>query len=210
MNNKLIEKIKKMFALANCEGAAPGEADNAMRMANKLMEKHNLSSIDLHTKEELTIKFEDGTSSKWIQQLYHSVSKVYSCGFFVNGKENCLIVGTESDTITASIVIHGLIDSINRAGKGKGIAFKNGASLELVRQCDQIIRERNNSVEKVVGTGLILADVYDAKYNRVKDYMNKNLNLTTKASSMKTNEEGKAYGASLNPHARMSNRKALN
>ncbi|MBW1849370.1 MAG: DUF2786 domain-containing protein [Deltaproteobacteria bacterium] len=40
MNSKLIDKIKKMFALANDAGAAKGEAENAMRMANKMMERH--------------------------------------------------------------------------------------------------------------------------------------------------------------------------
>ena len=124
MDKKLIERIKKMFALANDKGAAEGEAENAMRMANKLMEKHNLSHIDLHNSEDITIKFEDGTKFNWKRQIYNAVAKVYSCGFFIQGQDQCLIVGTDSDTVTASIVIHGLIDSIDKAGKGKGIAFK--------------------------------------------------------------------------------------
>ncbi len=211
MENKLIEKIKKMFAMANHANSNPGEAENAMRMANKLMEKHNLSAMDLHNKEDITIKFEDGSRNNWVRHLYNAVAKVYSCGFFIQGSDQCLIVGTESDTVTASIVAHGLIDSINRAGKGNGIAFKNGASLELVRQCNEIIRARQKSTEVHEGTGLVLADVYDDKFARAQDFMNKNLNLSSgRRCNMKSNEAGRAYGASLNPNAHLSNKRALN
>ena len=65
MNDKIIERIKKMFALATNEGAAPGEAENAMRMANKLMEKYSLSALDLHTQEEITIKFGEKAHNTW-------------------------------------------------------------------------------------------------------------------------------------------------
>lgn len=212
MEERLIEKIKKLFALANNEGAAPNEAENALRMANKLMEKHNLSSIDLHNKEDLTIKFEDGTRDRWIRQIYLAVSKVYSCGFFRQGTENCLLVGTVSDATTASIVANGLIDNINRAGKGKGVDFKNGAMFEVIEQCDTIIQERDNNKEVIPGHGLVLADVYQAKLDRVQEYMDTNLNITfRKSASMRFSNEGREYGRTLNPHAQVGGgQKSLN
>jgi len=211
VNSKLIDKIKKMFALANDAGAAKGEAENAMRMANKMMERHNLTSMDLHNKEDITIKFEDGSRYNWIKHLYMAVAEVYSCGFFTQGSDQCLIVGAESDAVTASIVTHGLIDSINKQGKGQGIAFKNGAMFEIARQCREIIRARKDSTEIAPSTGLVLADIYATKHQRSLDFMDKNLNLKQgRRTKMNSNEAGRAYGASLNPHAHLSNKKALN
>lgn len=212
MEERLIEKIKKLFALANNEGAAPNEAENALRMANKLMEKHNLSSIDLHNKEDLTIKFEDGTRNQWARQIYASVAKVYSCGCFRQGSEQMLLVGTVSDTMTASIVANGLIDNINRAGKGKGVAFKNGAMFEVLGQCERIIQERADNREVIPGHGLVLADVYKSKADRVREYMDTNLNLSTsRASRLNSSDEGREYGRTLNPHAQVGGgQKSLN
>ena len=211
MDKKLIERIKKMFALANCEGAAEGEAENAMRMANKLMEKYNLSSIDLHNSEDITIKFEDGTRWNWKRQIFNAIAELYSCECFREGSEQMLIVGTESDSVTASIVIHGLIDSIEKAGIGKGTAFRNGAALSIVAQCNDIIKERRQSTEKVAGTGLVLADVYDAKLDRARDFMYSNIKgLKSSSVRMNSSKEGVEFGRTLNPHARVSNKKALN
>lgn len=43
MEDKIINRIKKMLALANDAAAAEGERDNAMRMAYNLLAKHNLT-----------------------------------------------------------------------------------------------------------------------------------------------------------------------
>jgi hypothetical protein len=42
------DKIRKLLALANDEGAADNEAETAMRQANKLMKKHNIDLAALH------------------------------------------------------------------------------------------------------------------------------------------------------------------
>ena len=170
MDKKIIERIKKMFTLANDKGASLGEAENAFRMANKLMEKHNLSSMDLHNKEDLIFKFEDGSIHSWVNTLYSSISELYSCYTFRQGKHQRLIIGTESDCTTVSIIVHGLIDSIKNAGKNKGIAFKNGASFEIADQCNTIIEERRENTEIHAGSGLVLADIYDSKFSRSEEF----------------------------------------
>lgn len=43
----MLEKIKKLLALAQDPAAEPGERDNAARMAAKLMAKHEISQADL-------------------------------------------------------------------------------------------------------------------------------------------------------------------
>ena len=210
MNEKIINKIKKMFALANDEGAAQGEAENAMRMANKLMEKHMLTSIDLHTSEEMSITFLDAHRYVWARHLYNAICPVYSCSMFLQGKKYVL-VGTESDMVTTGIVVDGLIKNIKRASKGQNVTFSNGAVLEIARQCREIIANRKTDVTPIVGTGLVLADVYDTKMDKVLDFMNDKFNLTSgKSTRMNSSNAGREYGSTLNPHANLSNKRALN
>ena len=210
MNDKIIERIKKMFALANDAGAAAGEAENAMRMANNLMERHALSAIDLHTNEQMRVKFEPYFRYNWSKQVYNSVSELYNCKFFSHGTKNNIIVGAKSDTITASIIINALIENIGNAGKGEGIEFKNGAALEIVRQCREILEARKSNTETVVGTGLVLCDIFNAKLKKAQDFLDEEFNITSKRIRMDSNDKGRAYGATLSPNAHISNRRALN
>ncbi len=210
MNDKIIERIKKMFALATNEGAAPGEAENAMRMANKLMEKYSLSALDLHTQEEITIKFGEKAHNIWKRFIYNSVAKVYGCVVFFDNKKPT-IVGTLSDATTAKIVAESLISSIER--KGKGVPFCNGAADEIVKQCDQIIADRKKDFEKIPGTELVLADIYDSKIAKADAAMRDMINVkTSKVTTNGLSDAGREYGKTLNPHARVngSGQKALN
>lgn len=43
--NEAIEKINKLFNLANNSGATEGEKQNALEMANKLAKKYNIEEI---------------------------------------------------------------------------------------------------------------------------------------------------------------------
>lgn len=211
MDDKIINRIKKMFALANNEGAAKGEAENAMRMANKLMEKYELRNIDLHTNDTFTIEMVDASRNVWVRHLYHAVAPVYSCQMFNYGKNFYTLVGTESNLVTACIVIDGLVKNIKRASKGKDVRFANGAMLEVAKQCREIIANRRVETEKVPGTELSLVDIYDEKARLLQEFMDEKFNLTKgKRSNMSASSEGRAYGKGLNPHANLSNRRALN
>ncbi len=51
-NEKVLDKVRKLLALANNEAASEGERDNAMRMAHKLLTMHQLemADVDAHTR----------------------------------------------------------------------------------------------------------------------------------------------------------------
>jgi len=210
MEQKIIERIKKMFALANDKGAAKGEADNAMRMATKLLERHNLSMIDLHVTDDISIKFEEGAINPWIRQVYSVVSRLYGCTYFYSSQQKTnYIVGTESDRVTASLVIQYLVEDIKKAGKGQGIDFKNGASLELAKTCHILMTERADSLE-TTETGLALVDIYRTKIDLAQAYMDEKLNLGKgRKANMRSSEAGRSFGRGLSPNARMSNKVAI-
>lgn len=53
--NPILEKVKKLLALAGNAGATEGERDNALRMAHGLLAKHNLDMADLVSKKVVRI-----------------------------------------------------------------------------------------------------------------------------------------------------------
>ena len=51
--NPIIEKIKKLLALAADSGATEGERDNAIRMAHGLLAKHNLDMAQVTASQQI-------------------------------------------------------------------------------------------------------------------------------------------------------------
>ena len=50
---KILDKVKKLLAVANNEAATEGERDNALRMAHNMLAKHNLAMADLDEHNKL-------------------------------------------------------------------------------------------------------------------------------------------------------------
>lgn len=216
MNDKIIEKIKKLFALANNEGATLNEAENAMRMARKLLDKHNLSMGDLaDLKEEVSVEFRNAQDVPWMRSLIHAISTLYNCKYFVSrnfGSEpKHIIIGTESNRITSGLIINRLEYLIKKEGKGKGAAFRNGAAVGVWTTVQAIQKERREE-EAVVGTGLMLIDVDKKQMGAADDFLKgMGLNLTKSKSKTKMSSDGYQYGKGLSVNPQMGGkRKALN
>jgi hypothetical protein len=88
-NKKVIDKIRKLLAMANCAGS-PKEAVVAAKMARSLMDKHQIEESDIGEKTSF------GTSSNstakarwpvWIQSIALIVAKWNDC---VCGLVGCL------------------------------------------------------------------------------------------------------------------------
>lgn len=210
MSKRIIDKIRKLFVLANNAGAADNEAETAMRMANKMLEMHNLEMTDLETSEAVGMKFESGDTSPWVRIVYSAVCEVYGCDYFYNPSDKMhFIVGVEADRVTASIVIQYLLADIRKAGKGDRVSFKNGAALELAKTCQRVLSERVQD-NQYTGTGIALVEVYATKIEKAREHINANLTLThSKRKPINTSQRGREFGKGLSPSARLSNKRAL-
>lgn len=74
--DRILERVRKMLALANDEAATEGERDNALRMAHNLLMKHQLSMEDVENhakdKDDPRGHFKgDGWSMPWCLQGAH-------------------------------------------------------------------------------------------------------------------------------------------
>lgn len=88
--NNIIEKVEKLLNLANNPSASQGEIENATKMANKLMMKHQLSSNDLLlgysevSKETLECFPKKSEYKEWLWDLMDAIAKGNMCTTFAN------------------------------------------------------------------------------------------------------------------------------
>lgn len=207
--NKIIEKVKKLFALAANEGSQGAEADNALRMANKLLEKHAIEKHQLHEKETTFANFKDyPISNKWVSGLCSTICKLYNCRviYDYNWKPaKTIIIGTESNRMTAIIVIEQLMAQIKKDTKGENAAFKNGAVIGLQKVVNQIIKDRQEEqAEAIPGTGIMVVDLFRQDKQDANNFVKDNFSNLTTSKGGRGSAAGAEYGSGLNPGARVT------
>lgn len=89
-NIKIVDKIKKLLALATSDN--PGEAENALLMARKLMARHKLTDKDIADKRPnklVQVVYEDNTFSPkrnpWLIDLAHVIGDNHCCAACMTG-----------------------------------------------------------------------------------------------------------------------------
>ncbi|WP_145248150.1 DUF2786 domain-containing protein [Pseudomonas oryzihabitans] len=79
---KILERVAKCFALAKDAGAAPNEAEIALRQARKLMQQHNLMDVDVQAVLASEAVVATGTRkapAHWLHQLALVCAQAFDC-----------------------------------------------------------------------------------------------------------------------------------
>jgi hypothetical protein len=131
----VLTKVRKLLKLAADQAATEGERDNAMRMAHKLLAKHNLDMVDVdkHIRKEGRSKEELQTfGMKWCRDVAKAMGELFFCKYFYGEKLNAtklqhFFVGKESNAVTASLMTEYVIASILKECRSK---YKHNLSPE--------------------------------------------------------------------------------
>ena len=207
--NRIIEKIRKLFALAANDGATGAESENAMRMANALLSKHSLEMSQLtgHDETVFCTFAEYNLKTPGNMSIISAVCKLYNCRivFDYNWPEpKSLIIGTGANRMTTTIVIDQLIDQVKKECKGKSAAFKQGAGMGLHDVVNKILDERRaDKTEILPGTGIMVLDQMQQQKAAADAFVDENFKGLTRTKRKSSNAEGRAYGNGLNPGARV-------
>ena len=200
MDEKILNRIKKLFALAG-NNSNEHEAGQAMIMARKLLDKHNLAVTDLNdNKEDVLITFCKDVNMPYVRYIFNSIADLYDCQYILS-KPHHLLIGTESNRITAKIVIDFVLETIRTESRGLGNGYRNAAALGVQSQVRAILEERNKSnVEVIPGTGLVPVDIARKAKQDINDWLKGNMpNLSTrKANATSYDANGRALGANMN------------
>lgn len=225
---RIIDRIRKMLALANDLAATEGERDNALRMAYATMAKYNIDMAKVEAsgqKEEARINFNaDGWSWLWAKQTRMIVADLFFCKYYVgrtiNGTQcDHHFVGRESNAMTAAVMSDWIVNSILKEGRAiykqntaPGTrAFAIGAMHKLGERINQIKRERAAEMEREsTGTSLVLQNHYDAEKAANERFLAETVSLKTSRSSGRAVKDaeayyaGQAFGAKINLSAQVS------
>lgn len=134
MNEKLLNRIKKLLALSN--SSYEGEADTALKMAYDLMNQNDISleDIKVHSKDETLGKLGSGVLDeeekqyrKWEVSLLNAIAKMFDCQVLRTThnsryykKSSLTIVGRESNRITTKLMYDWIRDKTLKESRSVG------------------------------------------------------------------------------------------
>lgn len=134
---RIINRIKKLMALAGDPAASDGERDNALRMAYATMAKYNLQQADVEGKpvgpQEARAEHRcEAYGRPWAMTLANQIGKLFFCNMYYHRsmkKDHVwfCFVGKESNAESAAEVAQALIASIFAEAKRKMRAHGDGA-----------------------------------------------------------------------------------
>jgi len=214
---RVLNKIQKLLALANDLRGNETERDTALRQAYALMAKHNIELADMEAHgrkiEEERINFtNDSWSWTWARQTSMIVAELFFCKYYTSYKINgtqCRhhFVGRESNAMTAAAMANWIVNAILKEGRkiykqntAPGTrAFAIGAMQKLNERVKQIIAQTQH--EATPGNALVLANLYITEADANEELMPENLR-TRKARrtsvDMNAYARGQAFGAGIN------------
>lgn len=210
-DHKVLEKVRKLLAMANHENANENERDTAMRQAHALLTKHGLDmvSVENHVKEKIDPRGEfihEDWSIPWTRGVRSAIARLFMCAYYHGDRINSTrqkhhFVGRESNAVTAEYMSVFVVGSILKEGRtryGHNLsaetrAFGEGAASRLHQRVKQLIEAKVQEVQVSDGKGLALIDLRQAEdegnIDFVKDWK------IGKSVARNTNVDAKAYRA---------------
>lgn len=170
IDDKTLERVKKMINLGNNEGATEAERATALRMAYNILAKHNLSLADLpddapteaRERQDVVI-----SADRWSRNLASAVSKLFFCKYFfgrtnVSGKDLHCFVGLQSNAITARYMTEYLVKSIKReataryksATSPQGRSFCVGTVAAIAERVNEMLTTESAEVSSSTSVAL--------------------------------------------------------
>src|SRR5687768_7100621 len=207
VQERVIEKVRKMLAIANDRGASEGERDNAMRMAHSYLVKFNLSMDSIENTDRDRVKEEDTLrqANDWSRACMNAISDLFFCKFFfmhdkINQVDRNFFIGKKSNAMTAKELSLFVVRSINKeANKTRkslkadskfSRSFCEGATMKIIERCLKLKEEaikadsKDNSTTST-GTNLVLASFYEQELEQNLKFISDNMKLNLKSTPLK-------------------------
>lgn len=116
---KVIEKIRKLLAMTEENGASENEAMIAALKAQKLMAEYNLTVADVADEHEeksdiVEVPVDAGTKYKWKYRLANIIAVNFCCKVYILNKSNVVFYGYKNHADVASEVFRFLFNTGNK------------------------------------------------------------------------------------------------
>ncbi len=163
---RLLERVRKLFAMAQQSDASPHEAEIALRRCQSLMSKYGINEADLHTSEFGSAEFTKGrTIPSHVKFLASAVAKLHDV-LFVRGENGFAeFRGFDVDAKVARLTLEYLIEAVERAlanrkragdfpaGRSAAYDYRLGFSTQVNERVRAIVKERKAAEQATAGSG---------------------------------------------------------
>lgn len=224
--DRVVERVRKMLALANDAGASEGERDNAMRMAHATLAKHNLSMSEVDKKKDDRGHIVGQYYGRpWARALSSIIADLFFCRYvFIPASKakdvRHMFIGRESNAVTAQMMAQYLVDSIHREGRRRQRqAGQNNnwfrvfclAAVQAVNRKADALKQKPDLAEATPGTALVLADLYQTEQQLNDQWLSEQMKVK-KAPPTRPKVDydetaasaGRQYGSSLSLNQQLS------
>lgn len=192
---RVINKIQKLLAVANDGRGNETERDTALRQAHALLLKHNLDMEDIpaaqRTEPRIVHAFQTW-SQPWARQVIGDVARLFFCRYVQSSKINATkmhhkFVGKEGNATTAALIAEFVVTSVLAEARrltGENLSpaarsFALGAAERIQRRVDDMIAGRGEVQAVSSGRELVVLNLYKTESEQNGAWM---------AANMKTRE----------------------
>lgn len=230
MENKILEKVRKLLAMANHETANETERETALRQAHALLTKHGLDMVDVseHERSKMDPRghFEDEDwGMPWTRTVRQAIAELFMCKYIVGHKVNATrskhhFVGRESNATTAMYMSAFVVSSILKEGRSRYThnlspqtrAFAQGAANKIYERVQTMIAQKVAEVQASDGKGLALVDLRTAEDSDNEGFVSgwnlkKCVSRDTKMDA-KAYRDGQAHGNTIGLNVQVSTTEA--
>lgn len=166
---RLLDRIRKLYAMAQQTEASPHEAEIALRRCQSLMARFGITEADLETSDLTTdIAWKKKRVPMHVQDLAMAVGKLHDV-LFVLGYDACPeFRGFQIDVRVAKLTLDYLVDATERAlakrrragnfpaGRSAAYDYRRAFADEVGVRIDAIVKEREREEQSVSITGTAL------------------------------------------------------
>jgi len=170
---RLLERVRKLFAMAQESEASPHEAEIALRRCQSLMARYGITEADLETSAFANARFDTGRSvAMHVKYLASAVSRLHDVLFVTGAGGFAEFRGYEVDANVARLTLQYLLDEVERAlkarkrggtfpaGRAAAYDYRIGFAMEVDRRVIALVEERDRDQRRAAsstGTGTALA-----------------------------------------------------
>lgn len=225
--DRIIDRVRKLLALANDAAASQGERDNALRMAYATLAKHNLNMADVGSAQTQEVREQQVAQMSvypWARGIAHSLAGLFFCSYYYSRSSNPkfashYFVGRQSNAITANELAQYIIASVFKELRQQfksetspaARSFAVGVEVAIRKRCQDMRRAATNAdapttAESVTGTkggALVLASLYKTELEANNAWIDQNVGKLkiptdrTKGVLSSAYDQGKKHGNSI-------------
>jgi len=163
---RLLDRVRKLSAMAQQSDASPHEAEIALRRCQSLMSKYGISEADLHTSEFGSAEFTKGrTIPSHVKFLASAVARLHDVLFVRGDGGFAEFRGFDVDAKVARLTLEYLIDAVERAlagrkragdfpaGRSAAYDYRLGFATQVSKRVSDIVEERKQTEQAAAGSG---------------------------------------------------------